>query len=219
MGRGLRILGFWFGRAGVAAGGWGASVAQRFMPRHGHAGRCPDPPRNLRFLGTSICCRPFGRRALRTRTQAQAATTAAQRRRLAPTPPQKRTPAGKRRPPARGPRRLCAAAAARGLRPPAAPSDDGHCEPERRRKPRPPRRSAVISHQAYTRNVSQRASADHRRVDRVAHARQQLAAGTARHLTNWGLVGKIGVGGFSIFLSGGMIFYEATHQYLLRSVR
>ena len=92
------------------------------------------------------------------------------------------------------------------LEPPfaAASSDDGHCEPARRRKPRPPRRSAVASHQPYTRNAPQRASADHRRADRVAHARQQLAAGTARHLTNWGLVGKIEVGGFSIFLSGGM---------------
>ena len=27
----------------------------------GHAGRCPDPPRNLRFLGFSFCCRVFGR--------------------------------------------------------------------------------------------------------------------------------------------------------------
>ena len=149
-------------------------------------------------------CRPFGRRALRTQAQAQAITTMAQRRPLAPTLHQKRIPAGKRRPPARRPRRLCAAATARGLRPPAAPSDDGHCEPERRRKPRPPRRSAVASRQPCTRNAPQRASADHRRAARVAYARQQLAAGTARHLTNWGLVGKIEVGVFSIFLSGGM---------------
>ncbi len=79
MGRGLRILGFWFGRAGVTAGGWGASVAQRFMPRHGHAGRCPDPPRNLRFLGFSVCCRAFG--AWRCgKSQAQAATIAARSR-------------------------------------------------------------------------------------------------------------------------------------------
>ena len=28
------------------------------------AGRCPDPPRNLRFLGFSICCRVFGRNAV-----------------------------------------------------------------------------------------------------------------------------------------------------------
>ena len=27
----------------------------------GYAGRCPDPPRNLRFLGFSFCCRLFGR--------------------------------------------------------------------------------------------------------------------------------------------------------------
>ena len=65
-----------------------------------HGGLCPHPPRNLRFLGTSICCRPFGRRALRTRAQAQAATTAAQRRRLVPTLHQKRTTAGK--PPTKG---------------------------------------------------------------------------------------------------------------------
>ena len=30
----------------------------------GYAGRCPDPPRNLRFLGFSICCRVFGRNAV-----------------------------------------------------------------------------------------------------------------------------------------------------------
>ncbi len=101
-----------------------------------------SPMRGSSCARPQAACRPFGRRALRTQAQAQAATTAAQRRRLAPTLHQKRTPAGKRRPPARSPRRPCAAAAARGLRP---------------------------------------------------------------HLTNWGLVGKIEVGGFSIFLSGGMI--------------
>ena len=68
------------------------------------------------------------------------------------------------------------------LEPPfaAAPSDDGHCEPKRRRKPRPPRRSAVISHQPRPRNAPQRASADHRRADRVAYARQQLRAASGR---------------------------------------
>ena len=37
------------------------------------AGRCPDSPRNLRFLGFSICCRAFGRNGVRTpkKTQAQ----------------------------------------------------------------------------------------------------------------------------------------------------
>ncbi len=99
------------------------------------------------------------------------------------------------------------------------PLRDGHCEPKRRRKPRPPRRSAVASHQPYTRNAPQRASRHHGGADRVAPARQQLAAGTARprrhcaaatarslrlYLTNWELVGKIEVGVFSIFLSGGM---------------
>ena len=63
-------------------------------------------------------CRPFGRRALRTRAQAQVATTAAQRRRLVPTLHQKRTPAVEPPPGRRGLRRLCAAAVARGLRPP-----------------------------------------------------------------------------------------------------
>ena len=60
----------------------------------GYGGLCPHPPRHLRFLGTSICCRPFGRRALLIPWQAQAATTAAQRRRLVPTLHQKRTPSG-----------------------------------------------------------------------------------------------------------------------------
>ncbi len=101
----------------------------------------------------------------------------------------------------------------------AASSDEGHCEPERRRKPRPPRRSAVPSHQPRPRNAPQRASRHHGGAARVALTRQQLAAGTARprrhcaaatarslrlYLTNWGLVGKIEVGVFSIFLSGGM---------------
>ena len=86
-----------------------------------HGGLCPHPPRNLRFLGSSFCCRLFGRRALRTRTQAQAATTAAQRRPLAPTPPQKRTPAGKPPPRRRSPRRPNAAAAGSGHCPPASP--------------------------------------------------------------------------------------------------
>ena len=68
------------------------------------------------------------------------------------------------------------------LEPPfaAAPSDDGHCEPERRRKPRPPRRSAVISHQPYTRNVSQQSSRHLGGVDCVAYARQQLRAASGR---------------------------------------
>ena len=63
-------------------------------------------------------CRPFGRRALRTQAQAQAATTAAQRHHLAPTPHQKRTPAVEPPPRRRRLRRPCAAAVARGLRPP-----------------------------------------------------------------------------------------------------
>ncbi len=103
----------------------------------------------------------------------------AQRRPLAPTPPQKRTPAGKPPPRRRCPRRPSAAAAGSGHCPPAS-SDEGHCEPERRRKPRPPRRSAVPSHQSRPRNAPQRASRHHGGAARVAPARQQLAAGTAR---------------------------------------
>ena len=91
-----------------------------FFPANGlgYGGLCPHPPRNLRFLGFSICCRPFGRRTLRTRAQAQAATTAAQRHHLAPTPHQKRTPAVEPPPRRRRLRCPCAAAVARGLRPP-----------------------------------------------------------------------------------------------------
>ena len=68
------------------------------------------------------------------------------------------------------------------LEPPfaAAPSDDGHCEPKRRRKPRPPRHSAVASHQPHTRNVSQQSSRHLGGVDCVAAARQQLRAASGR---------------------------------------
>ena len=85
----------------------------------GYGGLCPHPPRNLRFLGFSICCRLFGRRALLVPGQAQAITTMAQRRRLAPTLHQKRTPAGKPPPRRRSPRRLNAAAIGSGHCPPA----------------------------------------------------------------------------------------------------
>ena len=135
-----------------------------------------SPMRGSSCARPQAACRLFGRRALRTRAQAQAATTAAQRRRLAPTLHQKRTPAVEPPPRRRGLRRPCAAAAARGLRPPAASSDDGHCEPERRRKPRPPRRSAVASRQPCTRNAPQQSSRHLGGVDCVAYARQQLAA-------------------------------------------
>ena len=48
--------------------GDGALVRLLFLGRAGwgYAGRCPDPPRNLRFLGFSICCRVFGRNGVRT---------------------------------------------------------------------------------------------------------------------------------------------------------
>ena len=71
------------GGLGLRQGDGGASVAQRFMPRHGHAGRCPDPPRNLRFLGFSVCCRAFGAWH-REKSQAQAATIAARSRQAEP---------------------------------------------------------------------------------------------------------------------------------------
>ena len=83
----------------------------------GHGGLCPHPPRNLRFLGFSFCCRVFGRRALQNQTKAQAVTTTALRRRFEQRPLQKRTAAGKPPPRRRSPRRLSAAAVARGLRP------------------------------------------------------------------------------------------------------
>ena len=59
-----------------------------------------SPMRGSSCARPQAACRPFGRRALRTRVQAQAATTAAQRRRLVPTLHQKRTTAGK--PPTKG---------------------------------------------------------------------------------------------------------------------
>ena len=77
-----------------------------------------SPKRGSSCARPQAACRPFGRRALRTRAQAQAATTAAQRRRLVPTLHQKRTSAVEPPPRRRGLRRLCAAAVARGLRPP-----------------------------------------------------------------------------------------------------
>ena len=50
----------------------------------------------------------------------------------------------------------------------AARSDVWHCEPERRRKPLPQWRSAVPSHQPYTRNAPQRASRHQGGAARVA---------------------------------------------------
>ena len=50
----------------------------------------------------------------------------------------------------------------------AASSTERRSALNRRRKPRPSRRSAVISYFAPTRNAPQRSSADHRRADRVA---------------------------------------------------
>ena len=49
-----------------------------------------------------------------------------------------------------------------------------HSTLNRRRKPRPPRRRAVVSHLVPTRNATQRPSRHHGGADRVAPARQQL---------------------------------------------
>ena len=106
---GLRLLGFGSGGRGDGRRLFSA------LKESGYGGLCPHPPRNLRFLGFSFCCRPFGRTPLLHQTQAQAATTAAQRRQLRTAPHQKRTPAVKRRPPARSPRHSFAAAVASRL--------------------------------------------------------------------------------------------------------
>ena len=64
------------------------------------AGRCPDPPRNLRFLGFSICCRVFGRNGVRTQKRRRSpATIAGLRRQFVLTFSQKRTAAVEPRPP------------------------------------------------------------------------------------------------------------------------
>ena len=101
-------------------------------------------------------------------TQAQAATTAAQRRLPELRSHQKRTPA--QRSSADHRRADRAASARQQLR--AASG--------RRRKPRPPRRSAASPNFARTRNAPQRSSADHRRADRAAQTRQQLRAASGR---------------------------------------
>ena len=55
-------LDFWFGRAGVMGEGSG-HFFHAFSSHSGSSpgGLCPHPPRNLRFLGFSFCCRLFGR--------------------------------------------------------------------------------------------------------------------------------------------------------------
>ena len=65
----------------------------------GYAGRCPDPPRNLRFLGFSICCRVFGRNGVRAQKRRRSpATIAGLRRQFVLTFSQKRTAAVEPRP-------------------------------------------------------------------------------------------------------------------------
>ena len=130
-----------------------------------HGGLCPHPPRNLRFLGFSFCCRLFGRTSLLHQTQAQAATIAAQRRQFALRQHQKRTPAVKPPPRRRRPRRPSAAATACRLSLP-------------RRKPRPSRRSAVSSLFASTRNANPAV----KRRPPARRPRRPSAAATARGL-------------------------------------
>ena len=79
----------------------------------------------------------------------------------------------------------------------AASSDERRLFTGRRRKPRPPRRSAVNSHLSRTRNAPQRSSADHRRADRV----DPCAAATACKLSL--PFGRGGLGGGSPGRSGG----------------
>ena len=54
---------FRFGRAGVTVGGSSLfSCVPSSSAESGYGGLCPHPPRNLRFLGFSFCCRLFGRK-------------------------------------------------------------------------------------------------------------------------------------------------------------
>ena len=72
------------------------------------------------------------------------------------------------------------------LEPPfaAASSDEGRCEPGRRRKPLPQWRSAVASNHPCARNASQRASADHRRAARVPYCASAVVS-VHRHARVW----------------------------------
>ncbi len=100
-------------------------------------------------------------------TQAQAATTAAQRRQFELRPHQKRTPA------------VCAVTTTAQTASPKRGRNWVQAQPARR-KPRPPRRCAATPNFVRTRNAPQRSSADHRRADRAASARQQLRAASGR---------------------------------------
>ena len=64
------------------------------------------------------------------------------------------------------------------LEPPfaAASSDEGRCEPERRRKPRPPRHSAVASNKPCIRNAPQQSSRHHGGVDCVPYCASATAS-------------------------------------------
>ena len=55
---GLRLLGFGSGGRGDGRGLFSA------LKESGYGGLCPHPPRNLRFLGFSFCCRVFGWRGI-----------------------------------------------------------------------------------------------------------------------------------------------------------
>ena len=58
----------------------------------------------------------------------------------------------------------------------AASSDEGRCEPERRRKPRPPRHSAVASNKPCIRNAPQQSSRHHGGVDCVPYCASATAS-------------------------------------------
>ena len=131
-----------------------------------HGGLCPLPPRNLRFLGSSFRCRPFGRTNIPPRN----AGASRDHRGAAPPPRTSLTP--ETHPSGQAPTTGAQTAS------PQRGSSCARPQPARR-KPRPPRRSAASPNFAHTRNAPQRSSADHRRADRAASARQQLGAGSA----------------------------------------
>ena len=152
-----------------------------------HGGLCPHPPRNLRFLGSSFRCRPFGR------TNVPPRNAGASRDHRGAAPPPRTSPASETHPSGQ------AVTTTAQTAPPQRGSNWVQAQPARR-KPRPPRRSAAAPNFALTRNAPQRSSADHRRADRAAQTRQQLGAGSACLSL---LCGRGGRGGGSPDRSGG----------------
>ena len=96
-------------------------------------GLCPLPPRNLRFLGSSFRCRPFGRTNVPPRNAGASRDHrgAAPSIRTSPSPETHPSAAVKRRPPARRPRRPNAAATGCGLRPLCGRGERGGGSPGR----------------------------------------------------------------------------------------